>query len=150
MNMETETMIPAGREEVFAFFSDANNLMRITPPALHFRIVTPAPIVMREGALIDYVIRLRGVPMRWRTRINKWNPPFEFIDEQLKGPYRTWVHHHSFTETEDGRTLMRDAVSYSLPFGMLGWVALPFVRREIEGIFRYRAKVIGEVFPSGR
>jgi hypothetical protein len=101
--LETETTIPASRKNVFAFFSDASNLGRLTPPSLGLRILTPLPIRMGEGALIDYRILLRGLPMRWRTRICRWNPPFEFIDEQLKGPYRRWIHHHTFEE-RDSRT----------------------------------------------
>ena len=84
--------------------------------------------------------------MRWRTRIARWNPPHEFIDEQLKGPYRIWVHHHTFTETPDGRTLMRDHVHYALPLPPFGQIALPWVRAEIKGIFAYRQKVILEMF----
>lgn len=144
---EMETNIPAAREEVFSFFSDAANLTRITPESLHFRIATPPPIEMKAGAVIDYVIRLRGVPMRWRTLISEWEPPFHFVDEQVKGPYRQWIHRHSFTETADGHTLMKDHVRYALPFPPFGLVALPFVRREVEQIFAHRRKVIGEVFP---
>ncbi len=144
---ETEAAIPASREQVFAFFSDVANLMSITPSTLHLRILTPGSIEMKDGTIIDYVIRLYGVPLRWRTLISRWNPPFDFVDEQLRGPYRTWVHQHSFSEMADGQTRMKDSVRYSLPLPF-GLVALPFVQREIAGIFRYRAKVIGEVFPS--
>jgi ligand-binding SRPBCC domain-containing protein len=145
---EAETTVPAPLDEVFPFFSDAANLGRVTPPSVGFQILSPQPVVMREGAVIDYSIRLHGFPMRWRTRIARWNPPHEFIDEQLKGPYRIWVHHHTFTETPDGRTLMRDHVHYALPLPPFGQIALPWVRAEIKCIFAYRQKVILEMFPE--
>ena len=143
---EAETTVPAPRDDVFPFFADAANLGRITPPSMGFHILTPPPIVMREGALIDYTIRLHGIPMRWRTRIARWNPPHEFVDEQLKGPYRTWVHRHTFTETPDGQTILRDHVRYALPLPPFGQIALPWVRAQIKGIFAYRQKVISEMF----
>lgn len=142
----TECTVPANRDEVFAFFSDAANLARITPPSLGFRILTPSPIAMREGTLIDYRIHLHGIPMKWRTLISRWNPPHEFADEQLRGPYRTWIHTHRFEALENGHTLMRDDVRYSLPFAPFSAVALPFVRREIAGIFEFRKRVIQEIF----
>lgn len=145
-HFQTETTIPASPPEVFAFFSDAQNLARITPPSLHFQILTPLPLAMHEGALIDYRLRLHGLPMRWRTLISRWNPPFDFIDEQLKGPYRTWIHHHTFIELPNGYTLMKDSVRYALPFPPFGLVALPFVRREVAGIFAYRQKVIKAIY----
>ncbi|HVE16862.1 MAG TPA: SRPBCC family protein [Chthoniobacterales bacterium] len=145
---KARVVIPAPRDEVFAFFSDAGNLMRLTPPSLGFEILTPAPIPMRDGTLIDYRIRLRGFPMRWRTRINRWRPPFEFEDEQLSGPYRIWIHRHSFADGPDGTTLMDDEVRYALPLPPFGEIALPFVRAEIRGIFAFREKTIREIFPA--
>ena len=144
---ESEASIAASRKRVFAFFSDASNLMRLTPPALGFQIVTPVPIRMEEGTLIDYKILLRGLPMRWRTRICRWNPPFEFIDEQLKGPYRKWIHQHTFEEVVPGTTFMRDRVRYALPLAPLSDIALPFVRAELRGIFEFRREAILEIFP---
>lgn len=145
---ETRTVVAAPRKEVFAFFSDAGNLARITPPSLGFEIRTPPPIEMRDGALIDYRIRLHGIPMRWRTRINRWNPEVEFEDEQLKGPYRIWIHRHTFADGPDGTTLMHDHVRYALPFPPFGEVALPFVRAEVRGIFAFRERTIREFFPG--
>jgi ligand-binding SRPBCC domain-containing protein len=147
--LETATTVPACRSDVFTFFSNASNLMRLTPPSLGFRILTPAPMRMQEGALIDYRIFLHGLPMRWQTRISCWNPPCEFVDEQLKGPYRKWIHQHTFEETSSGKTLIRDRVRYALPFPPFGDLALPLVRAELEGIFEFRRKAILEIFPAG-
>ena len=145
--LETETTIPAPRSDVFSFFSDASNLMRLTPPSLDFRILTPTPTRMERGALIDYRISVRGLPMRWRTRISCWNPPFGFVDEQLKGPYRKWIHQHTFEETDSGETFMRDRVRYALPFPPFGELALSLVRVELQGIFEFRRRAILEIFP---
>lgn len=130
-------------EETFGFFADAANLQRITPPWLDFRILTPLPIAMREGALIDYSIRLRAVPMRWRTEITVWAPPYRFVDEQVKGPYRLWRHTHTFREVENG-TEVSDRVDYLVPGGPL--VEALFVRRELDRIFRYRQQATLDAF----
>ena len=139
-------VLPVARKEVFAFFADASNLMRITPPSLGFKIRTPIPVRMEEGTLIDYTILLHRLPLRWRSRICRWNPPCEFIDEQLKGPYRKWVHHHIFDELESRKTRIRDCVKYALPFPPLGELALPLVRAELHSIFQFRQKIIREIF----
>lgn len=129
------------REEVFPFFSVPENLERITPPELRFEIVTPLPIEMGQGALIDYRLRLEGIPFRWRTEITEWEPPYSFTDCQQRGPYHTWIHRHTFEATEAG-TLMKDQVDYRLPFWPFGEWALPFVRRKVKRIFAYRREVI--------
>ena len=123
-------------EKVFLLFADASNLQAITPPWLNFKIVTPAPITMHAGTLIDYQLRLHGVPLRWRTRINVWQPPVRFVDEQIRGPYRQWIHEHTF-EPHDGGTLCRDVVRYAVLFDFLAhrWL----VRPDIEKIFRFRS-----------
>lgn len=136
--------LPAPIDHVFAFFSDARNLQRITPPLLDFHILTPDPIDMRAGALIDYRLRIRGVPVRWRTRISSWSPPTSFIDEQIKGPYLLWHHTHTFTPTAAG-TLVVDAVRYRVP---LGWAVEPWlVRPDLRRIFTYRRDRMAAIFP---
>ncbi|MBT8093027.1 MAG: SRPBCC family protein [Gammaproteobacteria bacterium] len=145
--LETATLLPLTVDEVFAFFSSAENLERITPPELAFQILTPTPIVIKEGTIIDYRLRLFGVPFHWRTRIVQWQPGKQFIDEQIRGPYRSWRHLHTFAECENG-TRMTDRVEYRLPLHPAGLIALPLVRRQLDRIFRYRASVIGQLLGS--
>ncbi|MBL8122731.1 MAG: SRPBCC family protein [Pyrinomonadaceae bacterium] len=131
--------------EVFDFFADAGNLERITPPELNFHIITPQPIDIEKGTLIDYSLKLRGLPMKWRTEISVWDPPFEFVDQQLSGPYKQWIHRHRFTELEKGKTLIEDEVRYRLPLEPLGDVVHFIVRRELNYIFDHRQKTVAEL-----
>ena len=133
------------RTEVFAFFADAANLERITPPELGFNIISPQPIEIERGSLIDYRLSLHGIPMNWRTEISVWDPPFEFVDQQLRGPYAQWIHRHTFTELAPDKTLIEDEVRYRLPLEPLGDVAHFIVRRQLEHIFDYRQKVVAEL-----
>src|SRR5438270_507189 len=109
---------PVPLAQVFRFFEDARNLEKITPPWLNFRIVNPDHIQMRKGAEIDYVIRWMGLPIRWKTVIQEYDPPRKFVDEQSRGPYSLWRHTHIFEETKAG-VVIRDRVDYRLPFGIL-------------------------------
>jgi ligand-binding SRPBCC domain-containing protein len=136
---KTELWLPLPPEALFPFFADAGNLDAITPSWLNFRIVTPPPIAMRAGTLIDYKLRVRGLPLRWRTLIKEWQPPHRFVDEQVRGPYRQWIHTHTF-EPRDGGTLARDVVQYSVP---CDFIAYPlFVRRDIGKIFDFRQEAL--------
>lgn len=129
--------------EAFAFYADALNLEAITPPWLAFRVATAGPVAMRCGTLIDYRLRLHGVPIRWRTRIVAWEPPERFVDVQLRGPYALWEHTHTFEPDGAHAVVIRDRVRYALPFGALGRLAHAlFVRRDLERIFDYRRRAV--------
>lgn len=143
--LETTQFFQLPRVELFSYFADAGNLEEITPPWLHFEILTPLPIAMQVGALINYRLKLRLIPVRWRTEISVWEPPFRFVDRQLRGPYRCWIHEHTFTEIEGG-TLMRDRVHYAVPGGPL--VHALAVRRDLEKIFNFRREVLSTRFPT--
>ena len=137
--------IPLPMNKVFSFFADAHNLAAITPPWLSFVIHTPHPIDMRAGCYIDYTIRLIGVPLNWRTLISDYDPPHKFEDQQLKGPYRRWVHRHEFVE-ENGGITVRDAVCYVIPGGPLAPLAQAlFVRRQLTDIFNFRQNAIAKL-----
>jgi ligand-binding SRPBCC domain-containing protein len=145
--LEQTQLIPRSRAEVFPFFAAAENLERITPSGVGFRILTPLPIEMRKGAVIDYRIILSRVPVRWRTEITEWQPNERFVDLQLQGPYRYWHHLHEFRDAAGGATEMYDRVDYELPFGPLGTaVHALFVRRTLNGIFEHRRRVIEQHF----
>lgn len=141
----SELWLPQPRATVFPFFANAQNLEAITPPFIRFTVLTPAPIEMRQGTLIDYRLRVRGFPVRWRTLISTWEPPFRFVDEQLRGPYRQWIHEHTFEE-HDGGTLMTDRVRYKVPGGAL--INRLFVRDDVKRIFEFRRQKLLELFPG--
>ena len=146
--LTSQLFVHVGLEEVFAYFGKPENLARITPSWLGFRILTPSPVTMREGALIDYQISLGPFPTRWRTMITAFDPPHLFVDEQLNGPYSFWHHTHRF-EAKGTGTVISDEIRYLLPFGPLGsLVHTLFVRRQLEGIFAHRRKVIAQQFPG--
>lgn len=132
-------------ERAFAFYADARNLETITPPWLAFSVATPGRIHMRRGTLIDYRLRLHGVRVAWRTRIEVWEPPRRFVDVQLRGPYAHWEHAHSFERVGAEAVMIRDRVRYALPFGLLGRLAhAAFVERDLEQIFDYRRRKVAE------
>lgn len=143
--LDTALTLPLPVEEVFAFFAQARNLERITPPELRFQILTGGPIEMAVGTLIHYRLHLMGLPFSWTTRIAEWNPPASFVDEQLKGPYAKWVHTHTFEKTAAG-TRIHDHVRYRLPLSPFGDLAYPLVRRQLGRIFDYRQKAVLAAF----
>lgn len=133
-------------DEIFPFFESPENLGSITPSWLDFRFLTPLPIEMKQGAVIDYTISWLGISLRWRTLISRYDPPREFADSQVKGPYALWEHTHSFRKV-DGGTEMTDTVQYALPFGLLGQFAHRIaIRKQIEAIFDHRANVLDHRF----
>lgn len=138
--LETSLRVDASIDQVFAVFANAKNLEALTPPTLRFEILTPEPIVMRRGLLLDYRLRLHGIPFHWQSEITAWDPPSRFEDSQRKGPYRWWVHEHTFVSDGDG-TLMTDRVRYGVPGGWL--VHALFVARDLRNIFSYRAVRLG-------
>jgi hypothetical protein len=141
--LHREQHLPGTPEEVFPFFADARNLERITPPLLSFRVITPGPIEMHVGTLIEYRLRVHRVPIRWLTSIQAWDPPHRFVDMQLKGPYALWHHTHTFAPAAGGGTTMTDTVRYAIGFGPLGELAHRLtVRRDVEEIFRFRADAV--------
>jgi len=140
--LQTELWLPRERTEVFGFFADANNLQAITPPWLHFSVTTPSPIHMAAGTQIDYRLRLHGLPIEWRSEITHWDPLQKFVDEQRRGPYRLWVHEHTFTEIGGG-TLVADTVHYALRFG--GLVHKLLVAPDLRRIFDYRQEKLAQL-----
>ena len=148
--LEKTIFIHQPREQVFEFFSKAENLDKVTPNWLNFKIITSTPIEMKKGAIIDYKLKLYGMPVKWQTEITEWQPPYRFIDVQVKGPYRLWVHEHIFEE-RDGGTLMTDRVQYLAPGYFLEPIVHKlFVLRDVDRIFRYREKVFSNIFNTAK
>ncbi|HEY4312884.1 MAG TPA: SRPBCC family protein [Pirellulales bacterium] len=144
--IERRQFVPRPRSEVFAFFSDAANLESLTPEFLAFHILTPRPIAMRPGTLIDYELKLFGIRFHWQTLIEQFEPESRFVDVQLTGPYRRWHHEHRFEEAQGG-TWVSDHVDYEMPWGPLGRIAHALaVRRSLKQIFDFRAAKMGELF----
>lgn len=141
--LKTRLFVARDLDTTFGFFADAGNLQRLTPPWLDFAILTPRPIPMTAGSLIDYRIRVHGVPLRWRTEISEWRPPHGFVDQQVKGPYRMWHHTHTFVAA-DGGTLVEDTVRYRPIGGAL--MDRLFVRRDLVRIFMFRQREILAAF----
>jgi ligand-binding SRPBCC domain-containing protein len=137
--------VPQPVEKVFEFFAKAENLEELTPPFLRFQI-TIAPPRMEAGARIEYKLRVHGLPIRWRTIIEEWNPPKQFVDNEEKGPYKLWHHTHRFWE-ENGGTWIEDTVRYALPFGLIGRIVnRVMVSRDVDTIFDYRERRVHELF----
>jgi ligand-binding SRPBCC domain-containing protein len=141
--LEREQRVELPIARAFEFYADALNLEAITPPWLGFEVTPPAPVTMAAGALLDYRLRLHRIPVRWRTRIEAWEPPHRFVDAQLSGPYALWEHTHEFEPAGEKATLIRDRVRYAIPLGPLGELAHRlFVRRDVERIFDYRRDAV--------
>ena len=146
--LENHQFIKAPLKNVFDFFSKPENLKEITPSKLNFKILTPTPISMKEGTMIDYTIELFGIPLHWRTLITKFDPPNQFIDEQLKGPYLFWHHTHTFIE-KDGGVEMSDKVLYTIPMGFFGrFLHFIWIKNDLKKIFSHREKVIDKILAN--
>lgn len=143
--LTSEVRLPAPLDRVFTLFADAFELERLTPPWLKFSVTTPSPIDMHEGTLIDYQLKMHGIPMKWQSRIDCWEPPVKFSDVQVRGPYRFWEHLHTFEQDGDG-TVCRDEVQYGFWGGWLVHELL--VKRDLKKIFSYRTKVLREIFAT--
>jgi len=144
--LEREQIIPLSRSKTFAFFGDAMNLERITPPLLRFRVLSESPSEMKAAALLEYKLKLFGIPFRWLTLIEKWSPEESFVDTQLTGPYALWHHTHTFEAIAPDKTLMRDRVLYRIPYGIFGRLAHAlFVKRTLKSIFDYRAETVANL-----
>ena len=146
-NLEFEQFIDLPIEDVFDFFSKPENLSLITPPRLRFDILTPTPLEMKEGQLIDYSLKiLYLIKLHWRTLITDYQKPYKFIDQQIKGPYTLWHHTHTFEE-KDGGTLIKDNLKYAIPFGWIGRaIHFIYIKHDINGIFQYRHKILNDIF----
>jgi ligand-binding SRPBCC domain-containing protein len=143
--LEAEQFLPHPRARIFEFFSDAVQLEALTPAFLGFKVLTPLPLTIQAGTLIDYRLRLHGIPLRWQSRISVWEPPLRFVDEQIRGPYRFWHHEHRFEEHAGG-TLCRDIVDYNVLGGRL--VNRLFVAPDLRKIFAFRQARLNEMFPT--
>lgn len=145
----TRCVLDSPLDEVFAFFSDAGNLEKLTPPWVGFEVLSQGPLDMCEGLVIDYRIRLHGIPIRWRTKITIWDPPHRFSDVQLRGPYALWDHTHAFRAIDESTTEMIDTIRYRPK----GWILAPFINRlfvekDVRRIFAYRTQQMNTMFGS--
>lgn len=144
--LTTECVIKKPRAELFSFFSEAGNLQLLTPSWLDFKILISVPITMSQGTIIDYRLKLMGIPFKWRTEITVWDPPFRFVDMQVKGPYLAWIHEHRFEE-KGGHTLMTDRVEYRIPGLIVGDILhILLIKQRLKRIFAYRQQVIQRIF----
>jgi ligand-binding SRPBCC domain-containing protein len=149
--LRREQVLPGTPDEVFPFFGEARNLEAITPPWLGFEVVTPEPVEMRVGTLIQYRLELHGIGVDWLTSIQAWEPGVRFVDTQVRGPYRLWHHTHDFRPGDEaGTTVMTDTVRYAIGWGVAGEIAArAFVLRDVAAIFDYRATAVRDRLPLG-
>ena len=147
--IERRLWLPRPRPEVFAFFADPGNLARVSPPPADLRWLAPPPASLGAGAVLDFSIRLCGLPVRWRVFVREFDPPYRFIDAQLWGPFARWEHRHLFFEGPPGDatgTWVEDRVTYRLPLGSLGRLAHALgAGRSIARVFDYRARRLQEL-----
>ena len=145
--LQTQIWLPQSPDKIFDFFSHPRNLDRLTPPWLKFRIETPEAIKIAPGTLLDYRLRIHGVPIRWQSEVSAWQPPHRFVDRQTKGPYSLWVHEHTFEDYQGG-TLVGDNVEYAVPGGII--VRKFLVAPDLERIFKYRHQVLSGLFHGSK
>jgi ligand-binding SRPBCC domain-containing protein len=144
--LTTECLIGKPQAELFSFFAEAGNLQLLTPSWLNFKILTPLPVIMKQGTIIDYRLRLTGIPFGWRTEITVWDPPLRFVDTQVRGPYAAWIHEHRF-EQKNGNTLVTDRVEYQIPGLIAGDILhILLIKQQLRQIFTYRQQVIQRIF----
>jgi ligand-binding SRPBCC domain-containing protein len=145
--LNTVLELPFPREKVFEFFADAANLERITPDQLKFQVKKMSTPTIEAGTRISYRLKLMGIPFGWETLISTWEPPYRFVDTQLKGPYAKWVHTHGF-EARGNSTLITDSVVYRLPLSPLGDLIHPFIRMQLNQIFAFRQKIVKDLLTA--
>lgn len=147
--LETRLWFARSRADVFAFFADPANLPRVTPAALRLRLLTPI-VALAPGAVLDCEIRWLGLPLHWRTFIREFDPPYRFVDVQVRGPWARWEHRHRFLE-DNGGTLMEDRVTYRPPLGVLGGgVHRVLLRRQLERAWEHRQRRLSELLAGTR
>ena len=144
-NFESKQTINCSIETVFSFFSSPENLKVLTPPRLGFKILTPSPINMSKGCLIDYLIYFMGIPVHWRSIITDYDPPYMFIDQQIKGPYTLWHHKHTFREIKNGVEI-RDRVVNSIPVGWMVRLLHKYWIKKIWKIFFHTREILLPAF----
>jgi hypothetical protein len=143
--LERRQYVDLPLDEVFAFFAEARNLERITPSWLRFEVLTPEPVQMAPGAVVDYRLTLHGIALGWTSQIELWEPGRQFVDRAIRGPFSLWHHRHRFAASGEG-TIVSDEVHYAPPLGILGELAHPlFVQRDLERIFEFRRQAVAEL-----
>jgi ligand-binding SRPBCC domain-containing protein len=154
--LERRVFIPRARPDVFGFFADPRNLALVNPPGMRLAWLAPPPDVLAAGSVLDFSVRLLGVPVRWRVMIREFDPPYRFVDVQLWGPFSRWEHRHRFAEgaapdgTGGAGTWVEDRLTYRLPLGALGSLAHAVAAgRSIAAMFDYRARRLVELLGGG-